>query len=140
MKKHILSTFAVACTLLSSAVNADNPTSHQINVTCPAVNLVSNFGDYLAGYGSETIFGNLVPIYFKNMVFPAGVPTELTTYSVTDVNYNSTTAQVACSYTSSNASNPSFDLNYYITNGKGGLITAKTATMISLQLPVGFRK
>ncbi len=137
MKKYLLSTLA-ACTL-AAAVHADSPTSHNVVFTCPEVNAVSHFGDYLAAYGYEWIMGNSVPVYFKSIAWPAGVPNDLSSYSSTGTSYNSITAYVNCSYTSNDVNNSPFDLSYYVTNGKGGLITGQNSNSINLQLPVGLK-
>lgn len=133
MKKFL---FAAACTLLVSTVNAE-PIKHDVTFSCPVIEMVSNFGDNVAGYGAELIFGESRPVYFKTLLWPEGVPSDLSSYSSSATDYDSITALITCSYTSSNSNNAAFDLTYSMANGKGGLITAQTASVISLQFPIG---
>jgi hypothetical protein len=139
MKKYLLSTLAAACTLLATSAGAD-PTKHEMALSCPMINVVSNFDDYLGGYGSELIFGEARPIYFKTLAKPTGIPNQLNSYSSAGTAYNTITGQVTCSYMSSDASNTAFNLIYTIVNGQGGLVTAQTTNVISLQFPIGLSK
>jgi hypothetical protein len=116
--------------------NAD-PITHNVDFTCPDTSAISNFGDYVAGYGLEVILGEKLPVYFKTTVWPSGVPSNLTAYKNTATAYDSIQAQVTCSYTSSDSNHASFDLLYFIANGVGGLVTAQTNNNISVSFPVG---
>lgn len=133
MKKYL---FAAACALIVSTASAD-PSKYNLTFTCPNVDVISNFGDYLGAYGTELIFGESHPVYFRSTVWPSNVPGDVNTYASYAANYNALTAQVICSYMSTNTEHASFDLLYYISNGKGGLITAQTESIISLEMPVG---
>lgn len=136
MKKYLLSAI---CTFIACTASAD-PTAHYVSFTCPAINVVANFGDYIAGYGSEWIMNTHIPVYFKSTAWPSGIPSNLNTYNNSATNYDSVNAQIICSYMSTNTDNSSFDLLYYVTNGTGGLVTAQTNDSIDLQLPVGLSK
>lgn len=136
MKKYL---FAAVCTLLTSTVSAE-PTKHDVTFTCPAINAIAHFGDYVAGYGSESIFGDIRPVYFKTNLWPIGIPSTLSTYSSSATHYDSITALITCSYISSDVNNTAFDLLYHMANGRGGFVTAQTLNMISLQFPIGFTK
>ncbi|RUR12625.1 hypothetical protein [Legionella sp. km772] len=131
--------FAGIAALFAVSASAE-PTHHDVTFTCPAVNAISHFGDYVAGYGVEAIFGDSRAVYFKTIMWPANVPSNLSTYNSLATNYDSINSLITCSYVSSDANNADFDLHYQMTNGKGGLITAQTPNMISIQFPIGLTK
>ncbi|PJD93470.1 MAG: hypothetical protein CK426_08740 [Legionella sp.] len=116
-----------------------NPVPHQVTFTCPTTRVIANFGDYIAGYGVSTILGENRPVYFKSLTKNATVPNNLTSYAIAGTLYDSTTSQVICNYNSSIANNKPFSLVYTMTNGSGGVITAQTDSIISIQLPIGIQ-
>jgi hypothetical protein len=140
MKKKIISSVLVttASCLLSAAVLA-YPVANNATFDCPAANGLSNFGSYLAGFGSESIAGVTNTIYFQSIQsLPAGIPDSLANYSNSATSYNMATGYVTCSFTSSNSAESNFDISYYVTNGKGGVIQSQANNTISIAFPVGF--
>lgn len=141
MKKNsfLSSLFAATLSLAATSVGA-SPLFTQADFSCPVVSQLSNFGDYIAGYGNEMVLSQNNPVYFQTIQWPAGVPDSLNGYYNSGTNYNSVNAHVTCSYASGDGSSQPFDLAYYVTNGKGGLVQWQNNESISLMLPVGLRK
>lgn len=141
MKKiNVLSSLFAAVTLsvASSAVLA-YPIYNTADFYCPDISLVANYGTYVAGFGSEDILGQVNTIYFQTNRWIGGVPSSLTNYSSTGTNYESTTGNVTCTYTSSNSAENPFDLVYFVTNGQGGLIQGQSSDSITVNFPIGLR-
>ena len=137
MKKIFSSVLIAAACLVNLPASAD-PTTLKVTYRCPTG--LSNFGDYISGFGAE-ILGRSVTnkIYFKSFQYTPGIPVSLSKYSNSDTNYDSTTGNVICSYASSDTSESSFDLAYYVTNGKGGRIISKNKKAIKIVFLGGLR-
>ncbi len=116
-----------------------NPTHHHITFTCPNPQVISNFADYLAGYGVERIFNDNRIIYYKSTCKPNNIPASVEGYNHTGASYDVMTAQISCTYGHNKNENKPFTLVYNITNGSGGIVTAKTNNVISVQFPIGLR-
>lgn len=139
MKKHSVLIPFIAAALIAGTATAD-PVRVQADFTCPTMDMVSNFGTYIAGQGMELILSLHNPVYFKSTAYLAGVPNNLSTYSSYSTNYDSVTATVICTYASSDPTHANFDLNYYVTNGQGGRIRNQTNNTINIIFPLGFHK
>jgi len=122
-----------------------DPIGLNINVVCPVANggspnTLTNFGDYVAGFGQEFIQNQGSPsIYFKSAANPLNMPNKLLNYSNQMADYDSVTGQVFCSYVSSNPAEPSFTVSYTLANGKGGQITQQSNNNVNILLALGFR-
>jgi len=131
----------LSCLVLLSTplLSYADPVNLQIDIQCPIVNssssTLSNFGDYIAGYGMETVSNQMFPIYFKSGPIQ-NIPAQLTNYVNSNTQYDSTKGTITCSYTSNDA-NPPFTVMYDLTNGKGGVVTSSSANSIDINLPVG---
>jgi len=140
MKKKIALTFAALVVACSSPLALANPVGVEIDVFCPqtqyAFNMLSNYGDFIAGYGSENVGGQDTQIYFKSNTSVKGVPTNLDQYTNAEVAYASTTGNVTCSYMS-NDGTPSFKIIYTLINGKGGQVFGASSNSITVEIPLG---
>lgn len=137
MKNYLLSSVFAAILPFTATTASAYPIGHQADFSCPVITAVANFSDYVAGYGSEAILGHTHPIYFRTVLWPSGVPSNLSSYTNSGTNYDSTTALVYCHYSSNADTEQPFDLTYYVTNGRGGLIQSQTNNAISVLLPLG---
>lgn len=146
MKKNrsLRSLLVLSSLALAPVVAMANPISLFADFFCPgtqgAANVVINFGNYIAGYGVENTLSQSLPVYFRSLSFPGGVPRKLGNYFNQAADYDSTTGLVSCEYASSNASDPNFIVYYGATNGLGGVIQSQSNNMVSLIFPVGFKK
>ncbi|QRN02824.1 hypothetical protein GH742_02455 [Legionella sp. MW5194] len=124
---------------LTSLVHA-SPIGVTVDIFCPMAmgsNALTNFGDYIAGYGYENLLSQNNLIYFKSDSVPTDLPTQLTNYFNEMVNYNSTTGRVTCGYVSNLPTEPRFTVSYYLTNGKGGAVQWQSSNSINIILPMG---
>lgn len=137
----IISSLAISS--IAGAVDL-GPTSTSIVINCPYTqggpNVLTNFGSYIAGYGTENILSQYNQIYFITNGSIDNVPSSLTNYYCESVAYNSTTSTVTCNYQSSLPTEPLFSVSYSITNGIGGAVVAQTGNSINILLPLGFAK
>ena len=124
-------------------VLADNPVTYGVTVYCPNTqggsNIITNFGNYIAGYGVEYILNYTTQAYFRSASFIQNVPASLTNYANASVEYNSTTGIVSCLYQSSIQTEAAFSVSYYLTNGFGGSIQSQASNTITISLPAGLR-
>lgn len=135
-----LISLVAACAMHSA--NAD-PIDYNMQIKCPTINgkqnILTNYGDYIGGYGSQTLDSNQPRlIYFKSLSLPSGMPSKLGTYDNSLVEYNSATGVVSCAYESF-ADQPAFTVSYALTNGRGGMVVSQAKNSISLVLPIGLR-
>lgn len=143
MKSTLASVLAVFA--LTPIVALADPTDLEVNVFCPytsgAGNVLANHGDYIAGNGEEIVNGmGRKTIYFKSTdSLPQNIPAKLNNYRHEKAEYDSTTARVSCVYTSFMEGEPSFNVSYTLTNGRGGMIIAQTPDHVTFRLPVGFK-
>ncbi|APF04067.1 TPA: hypothetical protein ACJ5DT_000780 [Legionella pneumophila] len=125
-----------------SPVIKASPIGLMVDIYCPttqgAPNVITNFGDYIGGYGMENILSQNNPIYFKSISLAHDVPAQLGNYYNEATSYNSTTGQVTCSYISNNPTEPRFAVAYTLTNGKGGSVQWQSGNSINIIFPVGF--
>ncbi|KTD14780.1 hypothetical protein Lgra_0483 [Legionella gratiana] len=130
-------------TIIFSPVIKANPLSLIADIFCPvtqgASNSITNFGDYIAGFGTENILSQNNPIYFKSISLAHNVPAQLGNYYNETTNYNSTTGEVTCNYVSNNPIEPRFAVAYTLTNGKGGAVQGQSSNSISIIFPVGLK-
>ena len=139
MKKfYVLPSLLVSAILsLVTTTAVAYPVNNEGDFTCPDISVVANFGDYIAGFGTEAMLSQLNHIYFQTTQWPAGVPNSVTGYANSGTGYDSVTARVTCSYASADPAHLPFDLSYYVTNGRGGLVVAQTNNSINVVFPVG---
>lgn len=120
-----------------------NPIGVPVDITCPSAqgntNVITNFGSYIAGYGSESVLSGSNLIYFKSNSLPDDIPRKLTNYFNESADYDSTTGRISCVF-ASNTSDPRFSIAYFSTNGLGGIVQAQSNNSISIIFPVGIRK
>ena len=66
-KTRILSSLltTLAGYMISTSVAA-YPITNNANFTCPEVSAISNFGNYVAGFGSEVMLNQTNPVYFQS--------------------------------------------------------------------------
>ena len=138
--------FSFSFFLVSTNVLAD-PNTVEIGISCPTANgtgthTLSNFGNRISGYGSESINSNPAPMapYF-NLNFTSGnFPIKIASgaYSSTGTDYDPTTGRVTCSYTS--ATFDPITVTYQMTNGFGGVILSQTAETIVINQYIGLKR
>lgn len=117
-----------------------DPITHIVDYICPAPGVLSNFGNYISGFGSEILSRSTTnTIYFQSKQYLPGVPSSLVNYNNSATSYDAPSGYVTCSYISSNPSENSFDVSYNITNGKGGRILSRTNNTINVLFLVGVR-
>src|SRR5690349_5216723 len=132
MKRIISSVFIVVASLANTSVIAD-PITHSVDYICPNASSLGNFGTYIGGFGSEILSSRTTnTIYFQSRKPLNDVPSSLVNYSNSGTNYDGPTGYVTCSFSSANPSEGDFDISYYITNGKGGMIQSRTSNTINV--------
>ena len=141
MKKKFVLTFAALIVAGTSSLALANPTGVSVDVVCPVPqdpnSMLSNYGNFIAGYGLEHIEGhNPTRIYFKSDPSIKGVPAKLDQYQNYYAEYSSTTGNVTCSYIS-NDGTPSFKVIYTLINAKGGQVINSTSNEITIIIPFG---
>jgi hypothetical protein len=139
-----LSSMAMANPISSPVHIIANPVGLPSDIVCPSTqgtsNVITNFGNYIAGYGTEFMLSNSLPIYFKSGLPTAGTPRKLAGYFNESTDYDSTTGKVSCNYVSNNLGEPAFSVDYFLTNGQGGVVVAQSNNSISLLFQVGVKK
>jgi hypothetical protein len=108
-----------------------------IDIPCPMAreqsNMLSNYGDFVAGYGLERIEGQGdFPIYFKSNTSGKNLSANLNDY------YSCTTGEVTCHY-SGMAQNLPFKVIYTLANGKGGKAVAEGPDRINILVPFAYK-
>ena len=119
-----------------------SPSNTEVNITCPISlpnqdNTLTNFGDYIAGYGTETVFSQKKSIYFTSDFSVPNAPIILVDYFNASAVYNSTKGTVSCIFQSIIPTDPIFSVHYQLTNGLGGTIVSQTSSTVNIALPVG---
>ena len=142
-KKMLLSLLTLSCAAFATGPIHADPSSVSVYITCPGTQLsqyqITNFGTYIAGFGSETLFSQTMNVYFKSQNLPYNTPDSLNNYFNESVSYDSTTGAVTCSYQSNVGTDPFLTASYMITNGKGGAIQAQSSNAITVAFPVGLK-
>ena len=101
--------------------------------------MLSNYGDFIAGYGTKKIQGqDSGQIYFKSNSSIKDVPVQLDNYFNSGVKYTSTSGDVTCTY-ASNMGELSFEVAYTLTNGKGGKATSLSNDKIQILIPFALK-
>lgn len=142
MKMKLLLAVSASTLAISSPVAFADPNPFTLQIQCPnvnnPVNILSNYGDYIAGYGIEQIQGHeeVAQIYFKSKSNIKGIPAQLDDYINSGVKYNSTTGDVTCAYSSA-VGDPSFGVTYTLANGKGGKAAIAESDRITVIIPFG---
>jgi len=141
MKKFAFAALAVSAVVAAPLALAQNPTNILINVVCPSTqtptNVITNFGNYIAGYGTEQIDQNpMVQPYFVGQT-ATDTPPRLNGFNSSGVNYDSTTGQVDCSYTQSGFTD--LVVSYVLTNGRGGAVQNSNQNSLIIAMPVGLK-
>lgn len=141
MKKSTVCSLLLLSTVTFSPVSTASPVGLVVDIYCPSQgpNTITNFGDYIAGYGMENILSQNNPVYFKSLSLAHDVPAQLGNYYNEAVSYNSTTGMVSCSYVSNNPTEPRFAVAYTVTNGKGGSVQWQSGNSINIIFPVGLK-
>ncbi len=141
-KKYALGSLLALSTLVLSTAIA-SPVGFQADIYCPSTqgssNVITNFGDYISGYGVEYLLSQTNPAYFRSTAYVQNVPATLINYFNDSISYNSTTGVVSCNYQSNIATDPTFSVSYFVTNGKGGAVQWQSANAIGIMFPVGLR-
>ncbi len=143
MKKTILASIVAAVGLSTSMAFAD-PASLVVDVMCPGttgiVNVLSNYGDHIKGAGTVTIVGLPGPTqaYFNVSITPGAFPAKLLSYSNSGTDYDSTTATISCSYTSSVSGQDPFTVTYVAENFRGGVIDVANQTISTIRIVSAF--
>ena len=137
-------TLATSAITLSPVLASAEPIGLDVLIQCPSPNnsssKLANHGDYTAGYGVESIAGQTsTAIYFQSQASTHHIPANLTNYTNSGVQYNSTTGEVECAY-QSDENDPVFDVVYTLTNGKGGFASSGASDQIHITIPFGRKK
>jgi hypothetical protein len=120
MKKVINGLFVAAACLVSTVTLAA-PFELYVTFYCPAVENLSNFGDFVGGPGYERVKDNKVSVLFRS-TNAGGFPDSFSNYSHESVTYAGSKANVTCAYTSTKNGEKRLELSYNVLNGKGGQI------------------
>lgn len=129
--------FALTLTLISKTTVA-YPIGVSVIFTCPCINMLTNSNEQVAGVGTELIFGKNNPVNFESPT-SATLPNQFLNYNNAGIDYDSVLGEVTCSYVSSVSTDQPFSLSYSMTNGKGGIMSAKSNNTMSIILSVGIR-
>lgn len=140
----VISSITMANTINSAAQIITNPVGQPSDIYCPSTqgttNVVTNFGSYIAGFGTQFSLSNNQPIYFKSGLPAPGTPRKLLSYFNESIDYDSTTGNISCTYASNNFGEPPFSVDYLLTNGRGGIVVGQSNNSISLIFQIGFKK
>lgn len=138
----ILAPLAMANPLKAPLNIIANPVGVPADIVCPSTlgssNVLTNFGSYIAGFGTESILSVSNAVYFKSNSLPDEMPRKLVNYFNEAADYDSTTGKVTCRYASNGPTDPRFSVYYTLTNGTGGVIQGQSSNSISLLFQVGF--
>lgn len=141
MKCSLVSMLMLSTVALSPAMA--NPITTGFTINCPgttlSANMLTNFGNVVAGYGVESILSQTIPVYFQSTALASNTPASLFNYFNDSASYNSATGVVSCHYQSNISTDPILIVSYNVTNGKGGAVLAQSANSISVNLPVGLK-
>lgn len=139
MKKiPILTSFLAAAILsLITSTAMAYPINHDVYINCPHIKGLSNFGNYIGGYGSETLQSQNYPIYFRSGSIFFSV--NLKNYSNSGTEYDPAQETVSCQYSSSEPQESGFSVIYQITNGKGGWVQSQSEDTIYITIPLGLK-
>lgn len=139
----VLAPLAMANSLSTPLNIIANPVGVPADLVCPSTqgtsNVLTNFGSYIAGFGTESILSVGNSVYFKSNSLPDDMPRKLVNYFNESTDYDSTNGKVTCTYASSVPTDPRFAVYYRLTNGTGGVIQAQTSNSISLMFQVGLQ-
>ncbi len=142
-KRSLISLLVLSSAVFASGVVTADPVSVSTYVACPGTqngsSQLTNFGNYIAGFGSQSLLSQTVFVYFKSEGIPSNTPGNLTNYFNDAAAYDSTTGRVSCSYQSSISTDPYFTVSYTLTNGRGGAVQGQTNNAISILFPVGLK-
>lgn len=147
MKKIIVASIFGAALFAAQVALAD-PSIIEIAFTCPSptgtdVHTLTNFGNRIAGYGSETVAGNPainLPFFSGYIVGGANIPAKLSVgaYANDSTDFDGTNGTISCKYASF-AGYDAFTVDYTLTNVQGGLITNQTPDSITINAYIGLR-
>lgn len=139
MKK--LTAIILASSLSTTALAS--PTIAVVDVFCPSTTIIgihrlSNFGSFIAGYGTMNIDSNPANNPYFRYQIPAGanIPHSLTSYFNNGIDYDDTTGTLTCHYKSTGTFAP-FSTVYTMTNATYGQIVTQTANSIRINLLIG---
>lgn len=145
MKKIILKSLFSAL-ILSSTLAVASPGTINAEIICPGVTSngvfsITNYGDFIAGYGQRIIENKSPePIYFKSSgSLASSISSNLQNYNNDSVSYESSTGRVSCYYKTNNIIDPSIIVSYDLTNGRGGIVMDKTNSTIRIGVPFGLK-
>ena len=132
--------------LILTSTSYANPRGLVVDIACPDTKspeiALTNYGSYVAGYGYEFFRDvDTRKIYFKSEgALAPTVPSDLTNYYHTGVNYDSTSGKVTCQFSSQKSDEAPFSVAYILTNGLGATVLDATSNGIELEIPVGLGK
>ena len=139
----------IVTSLVSIAVMSATPIIAQAEqdlddiITCPTTlfddGRLINYGNYIAGQGTEVLQGVTTRPLFMTKVMPPNVFTDLTGYASTGTYYDSKIGAVKCFYVSEAAGADPFEVQYILPNGNGATAIQATANSIHLKLRVGLK-
>jgi hypothetical protein len=120
---------------------------YSLNFQCPdthgSVNVLTNYGTYIGGDGTElnSFSDILTPAFFKSVTttdqkYPANISEGGYLHSGTS--YTQATGVVSCMYQST-LNYDDIRVNYTITNGTGGFVTTHTDNTITISLSNGLK-
>jgi hypothetical protein len=147
MKKVIIALLLSAVALVPQLATAD-PSVVELAFTCPTttgtdIHTLANFGNRIAGYGTETLAGTPainLPFFSTVVATGANIPAKLNqgSYANDATDFDNINSFVSCHYASFGGYD-AFTVYYFITNGRGGVITSQTPNTISINVYVGMR-
>ena len=145
MQKFIVKLISgIAISGLSASIALAQDNVIKISANCPhigtAANDVTNYGNNLAGTGTERVnSGAPTDVLFQGfIVLGSSIPTDLkaASYNNSGVSYNLANGAVMCTYSSSKGFS-SFSISYVMKNALGGTVTGSTNQTIHIKFPVG---
>lgn len=138
-RKHdsLKSWFLASTLLLTGQTTLANPKQIPVVFTCPCANSLKNEAGGIFGMGTELIYNLFNPIRFESRENLSQIPSDFANYIISSIDYQGALGLVSCRYISINETEPSIELAYEITNGKGGLIQAQSYNTMIIYLPLG---
>jgi hypothetical protein len=138
MKKYYSCAWLLSALALSStSAFAFMPLRTEVTFNCPQTDALTKSNGQIQGVGTELIFEKNNSIVFYSPLSPPNMPNDFNQYANSAVDYDSTLGLVSCIYVSSDPTQSSFLLFYYMINGYGGTVKAKSNATIKVLLPYG---
>lgn len=135
--------------LLASSNAIADPNIIEVGIVCPDTSgtgqyTLSNFNDYIAGYGKEYINSGTpahVSPYFSVKTYGGNFPALISegAYVSTSTQFDPGQSLVTCNYISSAGFAP-IHVSYWLTNAQGSTILSQTVDTININVYLGLKQ